>query len=238
MSATVHHGDNREWLATLDDDSFDVLTSDPPFAEETHKGARFGGNGEVHGIADFAAISFPALRDTLALAGTKVRRWVVVHTDVGHAVALRDNPPVGLRFVRIGAWVKPNGAPQFTGDRPAMGWEAMAWLHRDGGRMTWNGGGRDAVFIVPRVTGTNKTTKPLKLCRDLLSLITDGSGAVLDPWCGEGKYGVAAVERGLGYAGCDIDPVMVQIARDALSATSAQPDLFTRTKPKQGALEL
>ncbi|MGI8990740.1 MAG: hypothetical protein ACR2I2_14340 [Bryobacteraceae bacterium] len=35
-------------------------------------------------------------------------------------------------LVRLGIWHKPNGAPQFAGDRPGVGWEAVAILRREG----------------------------------------------------------------------------------------------------------
>lgn len=228
--------DNRKWLATLDRDSFDVCLSDPPYADETHNNARSNG-GAGGDLIDFPSIDFATLRDTLGMVALVTRRWIVIHCDWRHAAKLADNPPAGLRFVRFGVWVKPNGAPMFTGDRPAQGWEAVAWMHREGVKLAWNGGGRSSVFTEPRVTGVNPTTKPLKLARQFVALTTDG-GPVLDPWCGEGKFGVAAAERGLGYAGCDINPRMVEIATAAIAAVNLQPPLFSQpaAKAPQGSL--
>lgn len=241
--ATVHHGDNREWLATLPPDSHDVCVSDPPYADETHDGARSQGKASVtHGgallAAQFGSISFPDLRDTLGLIGTVVRRWIVITCDVRHVGRLFDTPPSGLRLVRLGVWVKPNGAPQFTGDRPSSGWEAVAWLHREGVPLKWNGGGRSSVFTEPKVSGEHPTTKPLPLLRQFVSLTSDG-GPVLDPWCGSGGVGVAAVERGLSFSGCDIDAKWVALARARIDAAAAQGTLFaTLARAKQQEIDL
>jgi site-specific DNA-methyltransferase (adenine-specific) len=61
----------------------------------------------------------------------------------------------GLPLVRLGVWIKPNGAPQFTGDRPGTGWEAVAILHRSG-KKKWNGGGLSTFSFTDGVVGIEK----------------------------------------------------------------------------------
>ena len=57
-----------------------------------------------------------------------------------HALAWREAMvDAGCKWKRSMIWLKPDGAPQFTGDRPGMGWEAVAILHREG-KKRWNGG--------------------------------------------------------------------------------------------------
>ena len=244
--ATLHHGDNREWLATLPPDSHDVCVSDPPYADETHNGARSGAHGSFDATGQptallatqFTSIAFPDLRDTLGLVGTVTRRWIVITCDWRHGSKLSETPPAGVRFVRFGVWVKPNGAPQFTGDRPGQGWEAVAWLHREGVPLKWNGGGRSSVFTEPKVSGEHPTTKPLPLLRQFVALTSDG-GPVLDPWCGSGGVGVAAVERGLAFSGCDIDAKWVALACARIDAAAGQGTLFaTLARAKQQEIDL
>ena len=242
--ATIHHGNNREWLATLPLDSHDVCVSDPPYADETHDNAKSRGKGSKIRrpnrllASEFNAITFPDLRDTLGLIGTVTRRWVVITCDWRHAAKLSETPPAGLWFVRFGVWVKPNGTPQFTGDRPSQGWEAVSWMHRKGTRTTWNGVGRSSVFIEPKVSGEHPTTKPLPLLRQFVALTSDG-GPVLDPWCGSGGVGVAAVERGLAFSGCDIDAKWVALARARIDAAAGQGTLFaTPARAKQQEIDL
>jgi hypothetical protein len=45
----------------------------------------------------------------------RARRWLIASVDWRHVGTLEKTPPDGWRFVRFGIWVKPNGAPQFTG---------------------------------------------------------------------------------------------------------------------------
>lgn len=182
VSVTLHLGDCRDVLATLPPDSHDVCVSDPPYADETHDNAKSRGKDSLDAdgkpghllTSQFGSIAFPDLRDTLGLVGTVTRRWIVITCDWRHAAKLSETPPAGLWFVRFGVWVKPNGAPQFTGDRPGQGWEAVAWLHRKGTKATWNGGGRSSVFIEPKVSGDHPTQKPLPMIRQFVALTSDG----------------------------------------------------------------
>jgi len=67
------------------------------------------------------------------------------------------------------------------------------------------------------------TVKPLALMRWLCSLVTPPGGEVLDPWCGSGTTGKAAVELGFGFVGIDQDSEAVETARRRVAG--AQPGL-------------
>lgn len=56
------------------------------------------------------------------------------------------------------------------------------------------------------------TVKPLALMRWLVRLITPPGGIVLDPFCGSGSTGCAAVLEGLSFLGIEQDPEYVAIA--------------------------
>lgn len=85
------------------------------------------------------------------------------------------------------------------GDRPATGWEAIAIMHKAGGRMRWNGGGLPATFIYPKAIAskasdgtTHATEKPQALLQRLLCLFTDKGDTILDPFGGSGATAIAA----------------------------------------------
>jgi site-specific DNA-methyltransferase (adenine-specific) len=134
----IYHGDCREILPTLD--PVDVVLTDPPYGDATHKGAL--GDGGRSALVDFASTTADAIRSAFAM--TRARRWTVAFMEWRHIGPLEERPPEGMEFIRFGVWVKPNGAPQFTGDRPATGWEAVGIFHPPG-KKRWNGGGHHAV---------------------------------------------------------------------------------------------
>lgn len=189
----IIHGDCRIVVPTLQADSVDHVITDPPYSEIIHRGARTSINEK---LIDFDSISLDELRDVLTECGRVSRRWVIATIDWRHMLGLESDPPAGLRFVRFGVWVKPNGAPQFTGDRPSAGWEAICFLHKDGCKLRWNGGGRSSVFTENKINGPHPTCKPLRLVRGLIDLFTDPGDLVLDPYAGSGTTGVACLKAG------------------------------------------
>ena len=215
---TLYHGDCRDVLFMLyrHDVPFlcDVLISDPPYAEETHKGARTGD-------ASVPLVNFPPIAASdirLVLERAKVRRWAVATMDWRHIAEIERQPPAGFRFVRFGVWVKPNGAPQFTGDRPATGWEGVAILHRENGEaMRWNGGGSHAVWRFNKVSGEHPTTKPQPLMQRLVSLFSESGETILDPFMGSGATLVAAKSLGRKSIGIEIEERYCEIAARRLS---------------------
>jgi DNA modification methylase len=62
------------------------------------------------------------------------------------------------------------------------------------------------------------TVKPIELMKYLIKLVTPPGGHVLDPFCGSGSTGMAAVELGYDFTGCELDPAYVDIALKRITA--------------------
>lgn len=62
------------------------------------------------------------------------------------------------------------------------------------------------------VGNNHPTVKPVALMRWLIQLVTPAGGRVLDPFAGSGSTGMAAVELGHEFIGCELDPNYVAIA--------------------------
>ena len=224
--------DNEEILAELPEKSIDNVITDPPFSEWTHIGARtnpevdadgvpLSGGNEGQPMIDFAPVTSHQLGTAFDRIGYATRRWVIASMDWRHYAELERLPPAFLRPVRLGVWDKPNGAPQFTGDRPGQGWEAIGIFHRleawrenvtgrrhaIGGRMRWNGGGHRAVWRHNRISDPfNPTAKPPELVAQLIELFTDPGDLILDPWCGTGTTLLQARALGRLAIGIERDP--------------------------------
>ncbi len=210
---TIYCGDAREVISQLPQP--DSVITDPPFSDDTHTGARtrLGGAGETLDIAtsiDFESMTADEIRDILSAANPA--RWIVATIDWRHVLPLSIEPPVGQRFVRFGVWVKPNGAPQFTGDRPGPGWEAVAMFHALGGRMKWNGGGTRAVWTHMVTHGFHKAQKPLSLIKEFVQLFTDRGELILDPFMGSGTTLRAAKDLGRRAIGIELSEEYCEIA--------------------------
>lgn len=123
---TLYLGDCRKLLAEMGDASVDHTITDPPYDERTHKGARYGGDGKAGSLIDFAPLQdLPGLTAELLRV---TRRWVIAFTGI--CMCGDWEKAANAQWVRAGIWLKPDAAPQFTGDRPAMGVDAIAIMHR------------------------------------------------------------------------------------------------------------
>ena len=224
-SVTLHHGDCREVLAGMSDQSVDCVITDPPYSDRTHEmtrsnsnGARRHGNRVLSGSFGFDSITTGDLSAVMSDAGRVSRRWVVANMDYRHAFAFTDAPPPGLRLLRIGVWVKTNPNPQISGDRPAQGWEAIAYMHRADLRPSWSGGGRAANFVLPNAQNHgHPTTKPLDMVRQMVHWFSSPRDVILDPFAGSGTTLRAAVDEGRRAIGVEADERYCEVIAKRLS---------------------
>lgn len=229
----VINADNRDVLPTLPDKSVAHVITDPPYEAEAHtKGRRLkgktkgpGGDREVlEAPLSFAAMTAEERDFSAAQFARLAVRWSLVFCQVEAVNAWsRSLVESGANTKRIGVWVKPDAMPQFSGDRPGMGYESIVFAHAPG-RSHWNGGGRVAVFTHNKNTPGGKheheTQKPLPLMLELVELFTDPDDVVLDPFCGSGTTGVACLRLGRRFIGIEKDATYAAVARERLEAES------------------
>ena len=210
--ATLYLGDCVNVLPKLD--MVDAVITDPPYGQQTHEGARTGAGADI--LLTFPAIDLKVLTAILRECLRLSRRWIVLTCEWRHAAHFEEQ---GLPLIRCGVWIKPNGAPQFTGDRPATGWEAVAILHPPG-KMRWNGGGHPAVWRINKENSEHPTGKPVRLVETWLGQFTDPDETILDPFMGSGTTGVACMNLGRKFIGIEIEEKYFDIAcrRIALAA--------------------
>lgn len=237
----LHLGDCLAGMAGLADKSVDVVLTDPPYSEHVHR--NLGREDRNDGAATRDALGFSCITSdtTHALMREWCRigkRWIVVFCDE-RAVHLwaEATASVGGEFVRGGTWVKTDGMPQMSGDRPAAGTESIVIAHaprlKGSGRMRWNGGGRAAVWTGSVKDGGDKrahpTQKPLWLMEALVRDFTDPGELVLDPFAGSGSTGVACIRNGRRFVGWERDEKYHAAAMKRLAAAREQLALFGAT---------
>lgn len=152
-----------------------------------------------------------------------VKRWTVIFSDVENCHRWRSALEArSLRYVRTGAWVKPDAMPQMSGDRPAVGFEPCTIAHAPG-PMRWNGGGGLAVWTHFVAKGEarpdHECPKPLPLMVELVADFTDEGDTILDPFCGSGQTGVAAKKSGRRAVLIDNREHCCEVAARQLEAT-------------------
>lgn len=81
--------------------------------------------------------------------------------------------------------------------------------------------------------------KPIELMRWCVELISKPGDTIADFFMGSGTTGVACMQLGRRFIGCEIDPDYFKIAERRISQAAQQPSLFeTESKPQAVALEL
>jgi site-specific DNA-methyltransferase (adenine-specific) len=136
---TLYLGDCRDVLPTLGKVAH-VIT-DPPYEREAHDpGRRLNGrtvelkDRRIREI-DTSPIDFepttPELRSACAAEfGRLCGGWVLVFCQAEAVQVWRESLEIGgCVYRRAMVWIKPDSAPQLSGDRPAQGYESIvtAW---------------------------------------------------------------------------------------------------------------
>jgi site-specific DNA-methyltransferase (adenine-specific) len=236
-------------LASLADGSVDHVICDPPYEAEAHTLQRRVKRGG--GVMAMEPLTFSAMdAETRGAVASEIARvtlrWAVVFCQVEAALSWRDAfVAAGMSYRRTGVWVKPDGMPQYSGDRPGMGYESLVLCHAPG-RSTWNGGGKHGVWTANKIgpcdrnrTG-HETQKPLALMEALVADFTDPGDLILDPFAGSGTTGVAAKRLGRRFLGWERDPKYHAIAERRIRDAREQMTipLARGPKPKQDSLDL
>lgn len=264
MTWELFKGDclGEDGLPSLADKSVDHVLVDPPYDEHTHSAARSSrmssdarsGGKEKPGAKPaaasrrcvdlgFAALAPEQMRGAAEQFARVSKRWVLVFCTIEMVSGWRaELERAGLEYIRCGIWRKLGSTPQFTGDRPGTGVEAIVIAHPPG-KKRWNGGGRVGVWECPIVLDrgaggerrVHTTQKPLRLMEMLVEDFTEPGDLILDAFAGSGTTGVAARRLGRRFMGWEMDPAYAALARERIAAVEEQTilPLARAPRPKQ-----
>lgn len=191
----------------------DHIVTDPPYEAVMHQAkSEVGRRMRRDGHAELAAVDFSDVEDLRAAvvvqAGMLCFGWVILFcTPEGVARWADEINGSDIRYKRACVWVKPDAAPQFNGQGPAMGAEMFVCAWAGSGHSRWNAGGKRGVYT--HLTnpsdrdGRHPTEKPWRLMAEILNDFTGGGHIVLDPFMGTGATGIAAIRTGRRFIGIE-----------------------------------
>jgi site-specific DNA-methyltransferase (adenine-specific) len=210
-NSTLYLGDCREILPALP--KVDAVVSDPPY-----------GISYVSGPISKSSISTTKKRFSVGIVGD-------------------DKPFDPKPFIDIAPKCCFTGAQHFAERLPGGSFHVWnkrgpyAPLDQADGDLIWMSGEKRALRIVDmvwrgicrKVENTSviehPTQKPIALMRWCLEQ-AGSPRVVLDPYMGSGTTGVAAVEMGLTFIGCEIDPAYFEIACERIASAQRQAPLI------------
>jgi site-specific DNA-methyltransferase (adenine-specific) len=227
MTTTILQCDCIEYMRTMADKSVDVVITDPPYDERTHKGAVTeretvlqGGIGNLVNSLNFSHLINHDLlvREFLRIA----KRWSLCFCTFEDIRLYRDEAWKQSAWVRSGVWDRVNAAPQFTGDRPSQAADGIAIFHPADLKKQWNGGGKQGIWRHSVEFGRKQhpTQKPLSLMRELVLQFSNPGETVFDPFMGSGSTGIACNELGRNFIGIEKDPAYFKIAQKRIAGAN------------------
>lgn len=215
--ATLYLGDCREILPTLG--NVDAVVTDPPFGMSFRSNFREVRHEAITNDGD----------DTLL-------RWAC-------EIPVRHSCYVFCRWDNVSALPKPKSLVTWVKNNWSMG-----DLEHEHARQTevacfyvgpdhfFPSGRPTDVISAPRTGNVyHPTEKPVSL---MWRFVKWTDGLVLDPFMGSGTTGVACVQLGRPFVGCEIDPVHFETACERIEEAYKQPRLFDEpiAKPTQPSM--
>ena len=212
--ATLYHGDCKDLLNSIE---CDAVISDPPYGIGfKHGGNDRSGIGKGKYATVFAGDSIAG--DDAPFDPTPILNVSPVILLWGANHYADKLPPKSSWLI----WDKRAGS-NCTNDFADC---EMAWLNTGGVarvfRHHWDGMMRASEHGIPRVHPTQKPVALMKWC--ILQAGTPKK--IFDPYMGSGTTGVAAVEMGLEFIGCEIEKRHFDTACNRIADAQRQEQLF------------
>ena len=251
--ATLYLGDCRDAFQEIQDESIDMIWTDPPYGHGNHDGDFNARLNDFRGIenkpiANDGADGMREIMDFMLSNAARVLKsdccccccccccgggpkptfaWVAERMD-----------RAGLSFFHSVIWDKIN---------PGLGWryrrqhEMVMIAHREGGKLLWadNKKASPNIFsLMPPRERQHPNEKPLALVDHFISLHSRVGQVVLDPFMGSGTTGVACAKLGRKFIGIEIEPKYFDIACRRIEQAYAQPDLFIKQPSEKPVQEV
>ncbi len=244
----LYRGDSLALLESFEEATFDLVFADPPYFLSnggfTCQGGKRapvkkGGWDQSRGVEEdhaFTTAWLAACKRVLKPTGTM---WVSgtqhVIFNVGFAMQR-----LGFKLLNTVTWFKPNASPNlscryFTHSSEIVIWASpgakgklqhtfnyAAMKQANGGKQM-----RDMwTMLTPRKSekalGGHPTQKPVALLERIVEASSNEDQVVLDPFCGSGTTGVAAVSKGRRFVGIEMDEKYLELSKRRIEAAGAQ----------------
>lgn len=240
----MYHGDHLAVAESLPEASVDCIWTDPPYflsngGTTCVAGRRVpvdkGAWDRSRGLTVDHAFNREWLAACYRLLKPSGTIWVsgTAHVYLSVGMAMLD---LGYRLLNDVVWEKPNPPPNlgrrcFThatemilwatkgrkGSKPYYTFNYDAMRQANGGRQMKNVWRIPAAGRSEKSFGKHPTQKPLALIARCLEASTHPGDRVYDPFAGSGSTGVAAVQLGRCFVGCELAEEFVRLAVQRLN---------------------
>lgn len=220
----LSHLDAVAWLKTLPDSSVDLVITDPPYESlEKHRAVgtttrlKHSKSSSNHWFKIFPNSRFEELFAQLFRIMRRNSHLYLFCDSETMFVAKPAGEAAGFKFWKPIIWDKKKIG---MGYHYRSRYENILFFEK--GKRKLNDLGIPDIIEVPRVHNGYPTEKPTAVSEVLIKQSTVEGELVIDPFCGSGSSGVAAVTLGRSFAGADICIEALDITRERLVGAGAQ----------------
>lgn len=221
----IYNTDAIEWLKTLDNDSVDLIVSDPPYRVTQHGHSGLGGifktkvgedkklNGKLFehnevDVNDYAGELYRVLKPDshcyIMTNDRNLQNFMNVFTNIG------------FNFCKLLIWDKQN---KITNQYYMNQVEYILFMYKGRNKQINNCGTSNLISVnnVKNKTHNHPTEKPVELMEILIKNSTNEGDLVLDPFVGVGATPVACQNLKRNFIGCELDKVYYDTTMERLN---------------------
>ena len=239
-NATLYHGDCRDVLPTLD--AVDAVITDPPYSKRCHDG-HDAGAAKASDASEREALGYHALTlDDVTYFAEQYRRvcrgWIVWMTDSELALAVRTALEKEGRYAFAPLpFFQPGRSVRLSGDGPCS-WTDWIVVARTTAQRKW--GTLPGGYVAGPGWNDKERMggKPTLLMDALVTDYSRQGDSVLDSHMGAGTTGVACVNAGRNFIGCEIDRDPFDIACRRIEDAQRQASLFQEAGKAKAAEQM
>ncbi len=224
MTPKILEGDCFDLLKNFKDKSFNHIITDPPYSDWVHRNMM--GNRKGPPVSRDCGFDFLTDDQRVELCHHACRiatGWLCFFSDWESVGLWRDViNAAGGRYCRAVPWIRWS-SPNFSGQSPPSSSEAVVFGKPKTKGRKWINGGR-VCYAAKGIRNNDvdnsghSTPKPEELMMDILADCTEPGDSVLDPMCGRGTTGVAAIRMGRTFTGIEQDEDHAGYAKKRLAA--------------------
>lgn len=206
MSVELHLGDCLEFMRTMPDKSVDAVITDPPYG----LGMRTVAGGTSKNT------------QTKFIQQMREKSW--------------DNKPPSkdvfdlIRQIGKSQIIWGGNYFELPPTRCILVWDKMTYLPTMSRvEIAWTSFDKPAKYVQINSNQPDRlhpTQKPVELMKWCIENYTKEGDTILDPFMGSGTTGVACVQTGRNFIGCEIDPGYFEIAKRRIAEAQQQPTLL------------
>lgn len=242
---TLMKGDCILGMATIPDESINLILTDPPYnlglfmqerdtnlgaLRENHFAVSYWDHIEQHeweiNMDEFFKESARVLKKNAALL--IFMSFMKVETLIKIAQAN------GFYYKTTGVWHKKNPMPRNMNLHFVNSTEAWVYFINRGKTGTFNNEGKvlhdhietSVISVGEKKHGRHPTQKPLALMEHFIKILANEGDVVLDPFMGSGSTGLASVQNGRKFHGIELDKNYFNLAKNRLSESVRMSKLF------------